>query len=218
MKKKIRLSILLVCFGMYGTVWGASAVSLPEQAAQVQNDSALTTDESQLPITAAPDNPAVSGKQPSTIWIFIRMIFVLAVVIACIYGLFFLMKRGMRTGQASDPFLRKVSQISLGTGKSVQIVTLLDHAYIIGVTDTSVSLLGQVDDKELIDSMNLYTDKNAHTRKPRTFADVLDIFMPNGPREPGKTIFGESAQKAADGLKKQRNRLHTDQNEPGESS
>ena len=30
--------------------------------------------------------------------------------------------------------------------------------------------------------MNLWSDKKNKTSKPRSFADVLDIFMPHGPR------------------------------------
>lgn len=138
----------------------------------------------------------------STIWTFVKMVIMLAIVVACIYGVFFLFKKGSNVGKSSDPFLRKVSQVNLSPGKSVQVVTLLDNAYIIGVTDNSINLIGQVDDKELINSMNLYADKNDKVSKPRTFADVLDIFMPNGPRS--GNVFGNDAENFADRLKRQR--------------
>jgi len=141
----------------------------------------------------------------STVWVFVKMIIMLAVVVACVYGVFFLLRRSTKASNAADPFLRKVSQISLSPGKSVQVVTLLDNAYIIGVTDESINLIGQVNDKELVNSMNLYADKNDKTSKPRTFADVLDIFMPHGPRS--ENVFG-TGESATDTMRKQRERFN----------
>ena len=110
------------------------------------------------------------------------MILVLIVVIVILYAIFFFLKRTSKLSNSDDPFLRRVSKISLEPGKSVQIVTLVDHAYMLGVSDNSVNLITEITDKELIDSMNLYSDKNQNIQKPRSFADVLDLFMPHGPR------------------------------------
>jgi flagellar protein FliO/FliZ len=161
----------------------------------------LDTPESSIDISSQASS-ASSSAGASTVWAFVKMIIVLLVVLACIYGVFFLFKKNSRVADSSDPFLRRVSIISLSPGKSVQVVTLLDKAYIIGVTDNSINLLGQVDDKELVDSMNLYADKNNNTSKPRSFADVLDLFMPHGPRS--GNVFASSADDVASVLKKQR--------------
>ena len=53
---------------------------------------------------------------------------------------------------------------------------------ILGVTDSNINLLGQVEDKELVEAMNLNFDKKQNVKKPMNFADVLDIFMPRGSR------------------------------------
>ena len=90
-----------------------------------------------------------------------------------------------------DTFLRHVSGVSLGSNKSVQIVTLVDKAYILGVSENNVNLIGEVEDKELVNAMNLWSDKRNRTSKPRSFADVLDLFMPKGPRT-GSQGEGES--------------------------
>lgn len=146
----------------------------------------------------------------ASVWLFLRMILMLALVIVAIYAIMRFMKKSAKPAANDDPFLRFVSSVQLSPGKSVQVVTLLDHAYIIGVTDHSVNLIGEVTDKELVDSMNLYADKQQKTQKPRNFNDILSIFMPNGPKENGN-VFKDTAQKASDLLKKQRNRLHGDE-------
>ncbi|MBR4463142.1 MAG: flagellar biosynthetic protein FliO [Treponema sp.] len=162
----------------------------------------------------------VPADSPSTLGLFVRMVLVLALVVAAIYGLMKVLKKGMKIGNDdNDPFLRRVSQVTLGPGKSVQIVTLFNHAYLVGVTDSSVNLLGEISDKELVDSMNLYSDQHANVSKPRSFADILNIFMPNGPRAEEETpqtrsasesdnVFTNSAESAAEELQRQRDRLN----------
>jgi flagellar protein FliO/FliZ len=165
-------------------------------------------DESSLPINTTTASAPETTKG-ATAWVFIRMILVLALVIVCIYGVIWLMKRNLNKGNNSDQFLRVVSSVSLSPGKSVQIVSLLDEkAYIIGVTDNAVNLIGEVTDKETIDAMNLYADRQSNTKKPRNFNDILSIFMPNGPKENGGNAFGGAGDKVADLLKKQRDRLN----------
>ncbi len=182
--------------------------------------------ESQLPITAPAENgvsleetlpikSASSDKTPdtdhvSTFRVFFRMIIVLIFVVACMYAVMKFMKNGLQRPENTDPFLRKVSSVAVSPGKSVSVVTLLDHAYIIGVSDSSINLIGQVDDKELVDAMNLYADKQSSASKPRNFNDILALFMPNSAEN--KNVFKNSAKEAADLLKKQRERLHGSDN------
>ena len=162
-------------------------------------------DESSISLT--PQNDALQQTSSvSTFKLFARMILVLAAVVACIYAVLWLFKRSMRTQESDDPFLRLVSSVPLGTGKSAQIITLVDRAYIVGVSESSVNLIAEVSDKELIDAMNLYSDEHKNVKKPRSFADILDIFMPGGPRDKGG-VFGSSQNKLADMLERQRERI-----------
>lgn len=216
-KNTMRLSAAIIMLSLCLSAFCAESAE-QNKTSSSNTDITLTTDQSQVALPAeSAGSSSYNQKQPSTVWLFVRMILVLAIVIACIYAIVYLMKRGMRPGAENDPFLRKVSSITLSPGKSVQIVTIIDHAYVIGVTDNAINLIGTVDDKELIDSMNLYADKNAHTKKPRSFADVLDIFMPNGPREQKKTVFDQSAQSAAQTLRKQRGRLNEEETSGNDS-
>ena len=149
----------------------------------------------------------VASRGGSSFFLVVRMIFILAVVIAAIYAVLWFLRRSMRTEAGDDQFLRQVASINIAPGKSVQVVTLTDkHAFLIGVSDDSVNLISKIDDLELVQAMNLYSDKNKKTSKPRTFQDILDIFMPGGPR--GEGIFSSSDRNEADFLEKQRDRLN----------
>ncbi len=201
-KKILKIAVAFFFFvPVFAVFADETEVASSSESVQSETSYGLDTPESKIDISNQAST-STSSSGPSTVWAFVKMIIVLLVVLACIYGVFFLFKKNARVANSSDPFLRRVSSISLSPGKSVQIVTLLDKAYLIGVTDNSINLLGQVDDKELVDSMNLYADKNDNTSKPRTFADVLDLFMPHGPRS--GNVFASSAGDAASVLKKQR--------------
>nr|WP_246428868.1 flagellar biosynthetic protein FliO [Treponema rectale] len=112
----------------------------------------------------------------------------------------------MPSASSDDPFLRNVSSISLGLGKSVQIITLIDKAYIVGVSESGVSLIDKIDDRELINAMNLYNDKHADVKKPRSFAEILDIFLPPKKKDTSsdESVFSSSTEEILEQLKNKR--------------
>ena len=114
---------------------------------------------------------------------FVKMIVVLAIFAAAVYLLFRFIKKQNNPGNEENPFLRKAFQLTLGPGKTVQIITLVDSAYILGVSDSNVNLIEKIDDKELVNAINLYAEKNSAQTKPKSFSELLDIFMPNKNRQ-----------------------------------
>ncbi|MGN0729095.1 FliO/MopB family protein [Treponema sp.] len=157
-------------------------------------------------------NPVQSSyKSPSGIGIFVRMILVLGIVVAAIYFMFKFMRRSMVSGDFAaedDVFLRRVSTVSLGEGKSVQIVTLWNRAFILGVSENSVSLIKEIEDKNLIDAMNQYSDMNSKVKKPRTFEEILQLFMPSKKEEsaeqneaPKKSAYDSNTMNLINSLK-----------------
>lgn len=110
------------------------------------------------------------------------MIVVLALVIAALYGIMLFFKKKNNTVQSDDDFLRRVSSLTLSPGKSVEIVTLVDRGFILGVTDSNINLIAEIEDKEMISALNLNFDKKQNTKKPMNFSDVLEMFMPANSR------------------------------------
>ena len=150
-------------------------------------------------------------KSPSTLWLLFKMIFALAVVAGAAYAVFYFMKKNMKDVNDSDPFLRRVSSLALGQGKSVQVVTLQNNAYLLGVTDSNINLLAQIQDEQLTNAMNLYADKNENVKKPRSFSEILEMFMPQSKEKVSENVYGQPAEDAADLIKKQRERLNTEE-------
>lgn len=210
--KKIIISFFILTSFSFNFFGQGEFISLPENQGTV-SESQASIGSDDIPFTVSETNASESPKKSNTFFLFLRMFLVLAVVIACIYGVLYLLRRSMKTNpKNTDPFLRNVSSIDLAVGKSVHVVTLLDHAYVVGVADNSVSLISEIDssnekDKELINAMNLYADEHQNVKKPKSFADVLEIFMPNGPKEKGG-IFGDSQKNMSKNMNNQRNKLN----------
>lgn len=177
---KITLAFLCAFSLFAGLAFGQANPSSDSVSSQSTIAAGALPDEASLPIGDAA-TPAGAQERPashSTLWVFFRMIFVLIVVVVCIYLVMNFMRRKMGGGDPDDDmFLRKVAQVSVAPGKTVQIVTLLEKAYLIGVTDNSIGLLGEINDKELVDAMNLNADRKKNTAGPRNFGDVLSVFL-----------------------------------------
>lgn len=174
-KIKILAALLALCAG-FSFAQQSSAPSENFTSAQIEN-SQVSLDFSE---NSDSENNFSSSGSFGGIGIFVQMILVLGIIVAAIYFLFKFMRRSMGVEPAAedDVFLRKVSFISLGEGKSVQVVSLWNKAFILGVSDNSVSLIKEIDDKDLIDAMNRYADMNSTAKKPRSFEEILQLFMP----------------------------------------
>ena len=94
------------------------------------------------------------------------MVIVLIVVVLLIYAFFWFVKRKTNNNlKTDDDYLRRVAYLNIAPGKTVEVITLIDKAYLIGVTEDNISLLGEIDDKELITAMNLNSDKKSNIKK-----------------------------------------------------
>ena len=168
----------------------------------------------------AENSSDVKYSSPSGIWIFVKMILFLAVVIALIYAMLWFFKRNAKSKNDDDPFLRAVSSINLAPGKSVQIVTFMNKAFIVGVSDNSVSLISEIDgneneaNREMINAMNLYSDKQNKVRKPRSFNDILSIFMPNGKKDE-QDLFENARKSTEQFVNRQHERFEIQKNDEG---
>lgn len=132
-------------------------------------------------------------KKTSTVGTFVRMIVVLIIVIGLIYGVLWFIKKKTNVVKTEDDYLRRAAYINIAPSKSIEVITLIDKAYLIGVTEDNITLLGEIDDKELVQAMNINADKKANTKKPANFSEVLDMFLIKGNKN--KNIFSDTEQK-----------------------
>lgn len=189
--------------------------SVLNSSAEIQPETPDTTDESQLLITETDETQLPlqdsRGGLFSGIWVFLRMILVLAIVLVLIWLLFKFLKKNSLIISDDDKFLRRAASVSLGPGKSVQIITLIDKAYLLGVTDNSINLISEIQDTELINALNLYADKTQNASKPKNFTEILELFMPNASKgQPDQTnVFEDSkSEQILNSLRKRTSNLN----------
>lgn len=178
----------------------------------ISNESQTQNPEKQFVFNTDSAQDVNQVKRPNTFLMFLRMVLVLAIVVACIYLVMNFMKKSV-TGDSDtdDVYLRKVAQLTLSPGKTVQVVTLLDKGYMLGVSDSSVNLITEITDKELVDAMNLSADKAEKSRKARNFGEVLEMFMPSKSSHTTSAtqtnIYSEASDDVKEFVKEQRKRI-----------
>ena len=134
-------------------------------------------DESQLRFADAPeeadDPPPLIG--PGDI---IRMLLVLGVVVAAIYGLFILLRRlSARQRQSSDSF-RLHGSLSLTNNGSLHIVEVGSHLYLLGCGDQGVSLISEITDEASQEQIKKISREAGGTPK-RSFRQQLFNLLPS---------------------------------------
>ena len=161
----------------------------------LENDSNYFSDS---PSTTVSGTSNSTYKAPSTAGMIIKMLVVLALVIAGLYAILRFIKKKNNNVQSDDDFMRRVSSLNFAPGKSVEIVTLVDRCFLLGVTDSNINLIAEITDKEMISAMNLNFDKKQNTKKPMNFNDVLEMFMPGSARN-RQNIYSNT-ERAVDNL------------------
>jgi len=128
-------------------------------------------------------------------WNILRLIFSLIFVLLLAYFAIRLMRRGRLFVPNDDAYLKLVASLNIEQGKSIKVFTLGDKAYIIGVTASSVTRIAELEDKVLVDAMNLKADENTEVH-PSSFAKVFsNMFSSNRKGEQRKledVIFDDS--------------------------
>jgi flagellar protein FliO/FliZ len=203
--KRIAL-VLCAAIATLGAGAAATAQNTPAQAQSVQGavGTATKTDETTLAIgdAAANKKADTSALGSTTFSYFLRMIVVLALVVAAIYGLYRLMRRVARPKTVEDDSIRLLASKSLGPGKALHVVAMGTKAYLVGAADAAISLLAQIDDKDFIDELFLKAAQNPQKTGPgNDFGEMLAGIL--GHRKK-KTASSESA---GDFLASQRRRL-----------
>ena len=193
---KSLLCITTVLFIFAGNLFSQRTQQVQNNEAAGTNVTAASSFENDTSYFAEPETTGtVQGtyKAPSTAGMIIKMIVVLALVIAALYGIMLFFKKKNNAVQSEDDFLRRVSSLNLSPGKSIEIVTLVDRGFILGVTDGSINLISEITDKEMISALNLNFDKKQNIKKPMNFSDVLEMFMP-GKGKNNRSIYSSTEQ------------------------
>jgi flagellar protein FliO/FliZ len=134
-----------------------------------------------------------------SIWTFVRMVLVLALAAAAVYGVVFFMKRSSKKNDTEDPFLKVLANAHLGSNRYAHIVSVGDKAWLLGSSDGGVNLIGEIDDKDVINAM-LLEDSTEGEKSQSRFPDFLGMIRRFGAQ-------AERSAPSADDIRRRRERL-----------
>lgn len=215
----MKIHALVLCaalaFGAGASI-PAQEAARPQGAAGASNAQTLgnvqAVDETSLSLdTPATANPAAQAAGPNTLVYFLRMILVLALVVGAMYLVFTLMRRLAKPKDRGDSPIRVLASTPLGAGKSVHLLGLGSKAWLVGSSEHAVSLIAEVDDKELLDGLEL----EAATQKPQgggDFASLLSSLLSRArplrrDARAGAGLTPPAPESSADYIARQRGRL-----------
>lgn len=148
--------------------------------------------------------PATAPSTDITVWDFVKMFVILALVIGMILGFLWFMKRLSGQGADGDSPLKVLHTQTLGGSRSLQVVEVGDQVLLVGVSDSGVNLVKELTGTEVADAFRLAASQG-RARGVKGFADLLGGFLGTKPKI--RPEVGEPVDKSSDFLKKQRERL-----------
>jgi flagellar protein FliO/FliZ len=90
----------------------------------------------------------------------LRMVLVLALTAAAIYGVVFFFRRLAKPQAQESPHLKVLARAPVGGGGTVAVVSVGTRAWLVGSGDSGTSLIAEIEDQELVDAMLLDNSRN----------------------------------------------------------
>ncbi|MCL2441095.1 MAG: flagellar biosynthetic protein FliO [Treponema sp.] len=126
------------------------------------------------------DSASDSNVANPSIWAVVRMLLVLALAAAAIYGAVFFIKRTSRQTPGSDPFLKILASSHLGVNRYVHIVSVGSRAWLLGASDGGVNVISEIDDKETVDALLLEEDRRNKEKPQSRLLDFVSMLKRHG--------------------------------------
>ena len=175
------------------------AATAPVATANTAN--ATSIDESKLAITDNTSPQAAAAPDAAFgVWDLVRMLIILGLVVASIYGVFYVIRRGSKPKSPDSSLIRVLGSQGLSGNSWVHLISVQKQVFLIGGGDANLNLIAEITDQESIDELKLQA-ANAPTNHPVNFADLMGGFFGSGAK-------GTSAKSGSlDFMKRQRDRL-----------
>ena len=185
---KISKKLFLLVLGLFLLGISPRAFSATDSAGQ-------RTAESSLSIEATTEISPDDVPSQNTFWVFFRLILVLLCTIAAIYGIVYVMKKSFMPKVTENPFLQQITSLPLGANKAIHLIVIDKTAYVLGVADSGINLITEINDKDLVDSMTLHASMN-ETKNPgwsQTLQNIIPALKKAGKTADTTTGSAEAA-------------------------
>lgn len=148
---------------------GAPSEVVAAEDVSVEGD---RVDESTLILGQPSPATTDSGVSPFTFWDLLRMVLVLAIVVGIIYLVFHLLKRASNGKYADSDLIRIVGAQTLPGNRAIYLVQVGTQIFMVGAGSESVTLLGEITEKETVDAMILAAGASGDGPR-RSFGDLV---------------------------------------------
>jgi flagellar protein FliO/FliZ len=189
----------------------AGGISLhAQESAAPASGAGEPVDESSLTLgdgPAAQDNPEITPLSTFGLWDFLRMVLVLALIVALIYGVFHFIRKAGGPRDDGVRFIRVLETRPLTGSRHLHLVEVGGEVFLVGSAENGVHLVSGIHDKETLDSIRLAASR----ARPRaaSFAGALKGFFGKARETPPAS--GENPAESGEGslefMRKQKERL-----------
>jgi flagellar protein FliO/FliZ len=199
-----RGSRILLCFLLFGLLPLAGAAA-QDQTGEPDGASRRPAEESLLildPEETAQEGEVedVQGGPLVSSWDFLRMVLILAAVVAVIYLIFWLLKRGVRRQLPQNDLIRLLGTRNLTGNRALHLVEMGKQVFLVGAAEGSISLISEIRDQETLDSIALERSQ-IENRSNQGFAHFFQSILKSGKQRES------SVGATIDFMKQQRQRL-----------
>jgi flagellar protein FliO/FliZ len=165
-----------------------------------ESEKSTPTAETELTFTNSDGGELPEGSLTTfSIWDFLRMIIILAAVVALIYVIFYFLKKAGAPAPGSMDAITILESKVVHGNKYVHLLEIGNSIFLVGTGDGGVRLIAEIKDKESADQIKLTASQNKNTGKKQNFNSFLSAFLPHKKGVKGDTVV--------DFIKQQRKRL-----------
>jgi flagellar protein FliO/FliZ len=209
--KKTLFAVFVFCAALYNTqaqdAAGAAAnpesallLDSPTPAQNAADGGALRENEQNYPLGEGSLQGGVS------VWSVLRIFIVLVIVALAIYGIIYFLKKGKRADTQDNAYLKVLAAAPINARTAAAVVSVGSRAWLVGISDSSVSLISRLSDQETVDAMLLdYSERTAQGSAGR-FPNFFAMLQRLVPRENGAGASGTRGGTNS-ALQKNRDRL-----------
>ena len=120
----------------------------------------------QKELETTPDRPGNQTEQPSVLWQFVRTLLTLAILLGIFYAIFRLYKFKRELPSQNFSAVTSIYEYPLGNNQRLQILEIAGKLMILGVSENSIQLISEVNDKYTVDRIKL--DCAEDNKQPRS--------------------------------------------------
>jgi flagellar protein FliO/FliZ len=139
-------------------------------------------DPEQLILIGEGDEEASDQSPVLTAWDFIRMLLILGAVVAAIYIIFRLIKRGAARRLTERELIRLLDSRSLSGNRALHLVEVGNSIYLVGSAESGVALVAELTDKESLDRVRLELSQKPEQERAG-FSKLLTGLLKPGSKE-----------------------------------